>query len=289
MDNPFFGRRRRQPTPSGPWACATRSPSRSTPTAPACSSTTSARSRGRRSTPAMRAPTTAGPPWKGLRRATPHFANPALRLPAQRGRAVGLRDRGRGLPRHGEGDLAAGLRRATTSSPTSAAAGSTASIRPRRARADPFATGIAQPGGPHDRAGRRPLLPVARDRRRASAASPPTRSSPTASRAGDLAAWAAASTDGGDLTVTGAAALDGTRRAWRRSWTTSRPLYVQRRHAQRREPLPRALLASIPTASIPAKRPGISACACFLAFEEAPGAAAAVLARPAAARRASSR
>ena len=46
--------------PSGRSGCATRSPSRSTPPAAGCSSTTSGRTRGRRSTTASPGPTTAG-------------------------------------------------------------------------------------------------------------------------------------------------------------------------------------------------------------------------------------
>ena len=51
--------------PSGRSACATRSPSRSSPARAACSSTTSGRTPGRRSTTASPAPTTAGRTAKG--------------------------------------------------------------------------------------------------------------------------------------------------------------------------------------------------------------------------------
>ena len=82
---------------SGRWACATRSRSRSSPAPAGCSSTTSARAPGKRSTTASRAPTTAGRRTEGAdqRSALPR---PALLLrPRSTQDPNGLRDHRRGV------------------------------------------------------------------------------------------------------------------------------------------------------------------------------------------------
>ena len=64
-DNPFCTTPATLRVPSGPAACATRSPLPCAPATGACTSTMSARTPGKRSTWARRAPTTAGRPPKG--------------------------------------------------------------------------------------------------------------------------------------------------------------------------------------------------------------------------------
>ena len=76
---------------SGRSACGTPSPSPSSPARAGCSSTTSARTPGRRSTTASPARTTDGRPPRARRR-TPAFRSPALRVPARRGQSHRLRD-----------------------------------------------------------------------------------------------------------------------------------------------------------------------------------------------------
>ena len=79
-DNPFYRvDDRQQPRHLGARACATRSPSRSAAAGAACSSTTSARTPGRRSTTASPAPTTAGRRPKAPT-TDPRFTEPALHL-----------------------------------------------------------------------------------------------------------------------------------------------------------------------------------------------------------------
>ena len=109
-----------------------------------CSSTTSARTPGRRSTTASRARTTAGP--------TPRARPPtrASRSPLYAYQRTGgrLRDHRRRVLQPGDGAVPRRATSATTSSPTTAAAGSASSI-PRPATPSPdFATGIAAPGRP---------------------------------------------------------------------------------------------------------------------------------------------
>ena len=85
-------RRRGSAARSGRLACATRSRSRSNPRRAGCSSTTSGRTRGKRSTTGSRAPTTGGRPPKG-RRPTRPLGRPCTAYPhTAAARVSGLRD-----------------------------------------------------------------------------------------------------------------------------------------------------------------------------------------------------
>ena len=113
--------------PSGRSASATRSPSPSSPAPAGCSSTTSARTPGRRSTTASPARTTAGPPPRGR----PRPALPRPSTPTSTDRTRRLRHHRRRLLQPAQPPRSRPTTSATTSSPTSATAGSAA--RSRRA------------------------------------------------------------------------------------------------------------------------------------------------------------
>ena len=114
-----------------------------------CSSTTWARTPGRRSTTASPARTTAGPPRRG-RRQTRTSAPPSSPTATARG-PDRLRHHRRGVLQPGDEPVPAVSTSATTSSRTSATAGSRL-LNPANNTATAFATGIARPGRPAGRA-----------------------------------------------------------------------------------------------------------------------------------------
>ena len=163
-DNPFYDTRPARTARSGRWACATPSPSPSSPAPGGCSSTTSARAPGRRSTTASPARTTAGRRPRA-RPPIPTFRSAALRLRPRTGPCRRLRHHRRRLlqPRRpasfppsyvGEyffADFCGGwINR------YDAATGGVTT----------FATDISEPGRPDGGRRRQPLLPRARQQQR---------------------------------------------------------------------------------------------------------------------------
>ena len=126
---------------SGRSACAIPSRSRSTRPARSCSSTTWARTPGRKSTTASPAPTTAGPRRRGRRR------DPTVRTPRYAYNHSGgrVRDHRRRVLLSADGSVSRPTTRTTTSSRTIAPAGFGSSIPPQATPSSTFATGISSP------------------------------------------------------------------------------------------------------------------------------------------------
>ena len=161
-DNPFFAHRHRpQPRHLGARACATRSPSRSTRTGRRCSSTTSARTPGRRSTTGIAGANYGWPETEGAT-GDPRFVSPRYAYDHSDGR---LRDHRRRLLFAAERRGSRPTTPATTSSPTTAAAGSAGSIPTPATRVTNFASGIASPVDLKVTDDGQPVLPRARVRR----------------------------------------------------------------------------------------------------------------------------